>query len=90
MATGKDLKETKNIPKNFSKAIITFVIKNGDLCRKLLQEELVYEKFMEHLKQKKKSMSNIKHLSEMLVDTVEDETERLYNRTFRIIRYPLN
>lgn len=50
MATGKDLKETKNIPKNFSKAIITFVIKNGELCRKLLQEELVYEKFMEHLK----------------------------------------
>jgi hypothetical protein len=87
MATGRDMKETKNIPKNFSKAIITFVIKNGELCKKVLEEEELYDKFLEHLRIRKKSMSNIKHLSEMLVDCTDDPNLRKFNRAFRIIRY---
>ena len=50
MANGKDMKETKNIPKNFSKAIITYVIKNQDLCQKVLEDESLFDKFLEYLK----------------------------------------
>lgn len=50
MAQGRDMKETKNIPKNFSKAIITYVIKNQELCLKVLEDETLYDKFLEYLK----------------------------------------
>lgn len=76
MATGRDMKETKNIPKNFSKAIITYVIKNQELCKRVLKDETMYDKFLEYLKSRKRLMSNIKHMSEMLVDTVDDPIQR--------------
>jgi hypothetical protein len=72
MANSRDRKETKNIPKNFSKAIITYVIKNQHLCRRILGNDELNEGFIEYLKKRKRIMSNIKHLSDMLIDTPTD------------------
>jgi hypothetical protein len=55
----RELKETKNIPKNFSKAIITFCIKNREFCAARIGPGIDYDEFLRVLKLEKKSICNI-------------------------------
>lgn len=50
----RELKETKNIPKNFSKAIITYCQKNRDFCEKQIGPDIDYEEFLNKLQTEKK------------------------------------
>ncbi|CAD8088591.1 unnamed protein product [Paramecium primaurelia] len=73
---------TKNITKNFSKAIISYITQNKDIGLKLLDTQ-EFEDFMQILKEKKNKMTNIQQLRELWVDC-EDEKLKQFNQTFRI------
>lgn len=45
--------DTKNLPKNYSKAIISFIERRADLCRNLLSGVSSFESFLEFLQEKK-------------------------------------
>ncbi|CAK83430.1 unnamed protein product (macronuclear) [Paramecium tetraurelia] len=74
--------DTKNITKNFSKAIISYITQNKDIGLKLLDPR-EFEDFLQILKEKKNKMTNIQQLRELWVDC-EDEKLKSFNKTFRI------
>ncbi|CAD8183586.1 unnamed protein product [Paramecium octaurelia] len=77
-------KDSKNIPKNYCKAIISYAQKNQTLCQEILKEEIKVAKFIEYLTSQKKKSLNIrvfKALLQQCDDPIQDE----FNRTFRII-----
>ncbi|CAD8080135.1 unnamed protein product [Paramecium primaurelia] len=80
----QDQKDSKNIPKNYCKAIINFAQKNQQLCLKILDDELQVAKFIEFLSNQKKKLLNIKVFSALLQQS-EDPSLEKFNRTFRII-----
>lgn len=48
--------------------------KNVDLCKKVLAEDnLDYEEFVKNLKESKKTLCNIRQLSDLLSDNVYEE-----------------
>ncbi|CAD8099649.1 unnamed protein product [Paramecium sonneborni] len=79
-----DQKDSKNIPKNYCKAIITFAQKNQQLCVKILGDQLKATRFIEHLTSHKNKLLNIKVFSALLQQS-ENKTHEEFNRTFRII-----
>ena len=61
--------ETKNIPKNFGKAIITFVEQHPVVVGRALQSrDISYEKFLSSLKEKKKWINSIADLRNLWLD----------------------
>lgn len=46
---GKDPKETKNIPKNYAKAIMTFLLKNSKFVERLVPDPELRVEFMKYL-----------------------------------------
>ncbi|CAD8111045.1 unnamed protein product [Paramecium sonneborni] len=80
----QEQKDSKNIPKNYCKAIITFAQKNQQLCLEILGDELKVAKFIEHLTSHKKRLLNIRVFSALLRQS-EDMVQEEFNRTFRII-----
>jgi hypothetical protein len=71
---GVDPKATKNIPKNYAKAIITYIIKSQDqpVMKRFFKNAEEEVKFIEYLKQKKFKIQNIKQFSFMMTNTVDD------------------
>ncbi|CAD8065309.1 unnamed protein product [Paramecium primaurelia] len=81
----QDQKDTKNIPKNYCKSIITFACKNQqNLCIEILKEQLKVVKFIDKISQYKKKQLNIRVFSTLLQKS-EDPEEEEYRRAFRII-----
>ncbi|CAD8075330.1 unnamed protein product [Paramecium sonneborni] len=81
----QDEKETKNIPKNYCKSIITFACKNKDnLCFEILKDQLKVVKFIDKISEYKKKLLNIKIFSSLLQKS-DDIEEEEYRRAFRII-----
>ncbi|CAK93184.1 unnamed protein product (macronuclear) [Paramecium tetraurelia] len=74
--------DTKNITKNFSKAIISYIIQNKDIGLKIMNCEQ-FEEFVSVLKDKKNQMTNIKQLRELWVDTNQEKSQQ-FNKAFRI------
>ncbi|CAD8093356.1 unnamed protein product [Paramecium sonneborni] len=74
--------DTKNITKNFSKAIISYITQNKDIGLKLLDGR-EFEDFLQILKEKKNKMTNIQQLRELWVDCNEGKIKE-FNKTFRI------
>lgn len=84
---GSKVNDTKNITKNFSKAIISYIIQNKNIGLSILrQDNDKYDEFVCMLKKIKNNMTNIKQLRELWIDNCQDEKQREFNRTFRIIR----
>ncbi|CAD8088154.1 unnamed protein product [Paramecium sonneborni] len=81
----QDQKDTKNIPKNYCKSIITFACKNEqNICFQILQDQLKVVKFIDKISQYKKQLLNIKIFSGLLQQS-DDQEEEEYRRAFRII-----
>ncbi|CAK79415.1 unnamed protein product (macronuclear) [Paramecium tetraurelia] len=81
----QDQKDSKNIPKNYCKSIITFACKNQDnLCLEILKDQLKVVKFVDKISQYKKQLLNIKIFSNLLQKS-DDPEEEEYRRAFRII-----
>ncbi|CAD8082191.1 unnamed protein product [Paramecium sonneborni] len=74
--------DTKNITKNFSKAIISYITQNKDIGLKLLDAR-EFEDFLQILKEKKNKMTNIQQLRELWIDSDEEKLKQ-FNKTFRI------
>ncbi|CAD8058986.1 unnamed protein product [Paramecium primaurelia] len=74
--------DTKNITKNFSKAIISYIIQNKDIGLKIMNCEQ-FEEFVTILKDKKNQMTNIKQLRELWVETNQEKSQQ-FNKAFRI------
>lgn len=71
--------ETKNIPKNFGKGIISFIEKNEKKVRSLLrQEKATYSCFIAMMREEKKSINTICDLRKLW-------THEAYGRCLRII-----
>ena len=65
----KSLNETKNIPKNFGKAIITFIYKNKkEFMMKLEIPEAEFDHMVLLIKHKKKTINTISELRELWSD----------------------
>ncbi|CAD8074849.1 unnamed protein product [Paramecium primaurelia] len=81
----QDQKDSKNIPKNYCKSIITFACKDQqNLCFKILKDQLKVVKFLDKISQYKKQLLNIKIFSTLLQKS-DDPEEEEYRRAFRII-----
>jgi hypothetical protein len=52
--------ETKNIPKNFTKAAITYLLKETHLVRRILGEQELCERFLVSVAKAKVGISNIR------------------------------
>ncbi|CAD8186504.1 unnamed protein product [Paramecium octaurelia] len=78
---GPKVNDTKNITKNFSKAIISYIINEKELIQKFMTNEQ-YDGFITLLKNKKNQMTNIKQLRDLWVDTGRNPE---FNKVFRII-----
>ncbi|CAD8071643.1 unnamed protein product [Paramecium sonneborni] len=73
--------DTKNITKNYSKAIISYISNNPLIVQKVMQKNR-YDDLVNFLKNKKNSMTNIKQLRDLWVNSGKNAE---YNRVFRII-----
>ncbi|CAD8147833.1 unnamed protein product [Paramecium octaurelia] len=73
--------DTKNITKNYSKAIISYIFNNPELVQKIMSKHR-YDDFINFLKNKKNQMTNIKQLRDLWVDGGKNSE---FNRVFRII-----
>ncbi|CAK89797.1 unnamed protein product (macronuclear) [Paramecium tetraurelia] len=82
--SSQEQKDTKNIPKNYCKAIITFATKHQALCHQILGDQLKVVKFLERITVYKKKLMNIRIFSGLLSQS-EDPTEEEFNQTFRIL-----
>lgn len=52
--------DTKNIPKNFGKGIINFILKNEKIVRKIVtRDRLVYGEFMKQIRARKQTINTI-------------------------------
>ncbi|CAD8073099.1 unnamed protein product [Paramecium primaurelia] len=80
----QDQKDTKNIPKNYCKSIITFACKNQNLCLEILKDQLKVIKFLEKITVYKKQLLNIRIFSSLLQHS-EDPEEEEFRKAFRII-----
>ncbi|CAD8084145.1 unnamed protein product [Paramecium primaurelia] len=78
---GPKVNDTKNITKNFSKAIISYILNEKELIQKFMSNEQ-YDSFIALLKNKKNQMTNIKQLRDLWVDTGRNPE---FNKVFRII-----
>jgi hypothetical protein len=82
--------ETKNIPKNYGKAIISFIEKYQDKVKYITRKNNVdYEDFVEELKEKKKVINTIADLRSMWVDYKYAKCIRLLSNLF-LRKYALN
>lgn len=80
-ANGSRVSESKNIPKNYGKAIITFIRKNEDFTRRALAREgRDFAGFMRNLRGLRASLNTISQLRAMWM---EEENE--YARVYRIL-----
>ncbi|CAK79367.1 unnamed protein product (macronuclear) [Paramecium tetraurelia] len=77
----KKINDTKNITKNFSKAIISYIMNNPDLLKQFFSSKQ-YEDFLVLLKNKKNQMTNIKQLRDLWIDGGKSSE---FNKVFRII-----
>ncbi|CAD8093738.1 unnamed protein product [Paramecium sonneborni] len=80
----KEEKDTKNIPKNYCKAIISFASKNQALCYQILGDQLKVVKFLERITVYKQKLLNIRIFSELLSQSEDPDVEE-FNQTFRIL-----
>ncbi|CAK86735.1 unnamed protein product (macronuclear) [Paramecium tetraurelia] len=78
---GSKVNDTKNITKNFSKAIISYILNNEELILGFMKKDQ-YDSFVQLLKTKKNQMTNIKQLRDLWVDGGKNPD---FNRVFRII-----
>ncbi|CAD8152300.1 unnamed protein product [Paramecium octaurelia] len=78
---GPKVNDTKNITKNFSKAIISYILNDEKLIQKFITSEQ-QDSFINILKNKKNQMTNIKQLRDMWVDNGRNPE---FNKVFRII-----
>ena len=75
----KGKNETKNIPKNFGKAIIIFVEKNKKKLKPLMEQSgVTYRQVYDELQEKKKSINTIADLREIW-------TQCRYSKCIRVI-----
>lgn len=66
---GKMKNDTKNIPKNFGKAIITFVEQKDQVVKRFLAyENVMYDDFFAALKAKKRGINSIADLRNLWLD----------------------
>lgn len=63
-----DPKETKNIPKNYAKAIMTYLLKNPDFIDKYNSDPEFKRDFVAYLQNMKLTIQNIKQFKAMLTD----------------------
>ncbi|CAK89735.1 unnamed protein product (macronuclear) [Paramecium tetraurelia] len=78
---GPKVNDTKNITKNFSKAIISYILNDEQLIQKFITSEQS-DSFISILKNKKNQMTNIKQLRDLWVDNGRNPE---FNKVFRII-----
>ncbi|CAD8181326.1 unnamed protein product [Paramecium pentaurelia] len=78
---GPKVNDTKNITKNFSKAIISYILNDEKLIQKFINSEQ-QDSFISLLKSKKNQMTNIKQLRELWIDNGKNPE---FNKVFRII-----
>ena len=74
----------KNMPKNYSKAIINYLISNPNLVSKVLPTEDI-KPFLTHLKEKRIQITKLSHLHEIITDQVPDPHLKKFNKAFRIL-----
>lgn len=79
-----DLREIKNIPKNYAKAILNFILRNPDKCKFVLPAELIHP-FLEHLRLQRK-ITNLKEFNRLVIDH-KDYKKKIYNSAFRSLRF---
>ena len=81
-ASKKIKNETKNIPKNYGKAIISFIERNEKLVRRVLHiaDTNDYNSFMNTIRQKKRKVNSIADLRSLWVDE-----ENPFAKTTRIL-----
>lgn len=61
--------DTKNIPKNFGKGIINFILKNDRVVRQILsRDRLVYGEFMKQVRARKQTINTIAELRRLWTD----------------------
>ncbi|CAD8099826.1 unnamed protein product [Paramecium sonneborni] len=75
---GSKVNDTKNITKNFSKAIISYILNNEEMIQEFIKKDQ-YDNFIQLLKIKKNTMTNIKQLRELWVNeaSISQETNLL-------------
>lgn len=78
-------KETKNIPKNYGKAIITFILKHPQLCKKVFDDLQKCGSFLAYIRDNK-NINNITSFNRLLI-RVEDPIVDEYHKAFRIFWY---
>ncbi|CAD8111184.1 unnamed protein product [Paramecium sonneborni] len=64
---GSKVNDTKNITKNFSKAIISYILNNEQMIQGFMKKDQ-YDNFVQLLKTKKNQMTNIKQLRDLWID----------------------
>ena len=75
--------ETKNIPKNYGKAIITFIEKYREEFEPVFQEAGVsYTEFMNELAAKKKYINTIANLRDLWIDFTHSKCMRVLSNQF--------
>ncbi len=80
-ANGGRVSESKNIPKNYGKAIITFIRKNEDFTRRVLARlGMEYSAFMRNLRGLR---SNLNTISQLRAIWMEEENE--FAKAYRIL-----
>jgi regulatory protein YycH of two-component signal transduction system YycFG len=79
-----DLKEVKNIPKNYAKAMLNFIIRTPEICKHVLPPELIHS-FLEHLRLQRK-ITNLKDFNRLVIDHKEYK-KNAYNSAFRALRF---
>ena len=80
--------ETKNIPKNYIKAIFSFILENGDYIQKLFQKMELTEdnslvRFMEYIRVEKKTKKyTIERLKSLWLDPANGKAMRIISFHF--------
>lgn len=70
------MREIKNIPKNYAKAIINYILKQPELCYQVLPKEKV-NGFLEYLRLYRK-ITNLKEFNKLIV-VHNDPRKRVFN-----------
>ncbi|KRX04835.1 hypothetical protein PPERSA_06469 [Pseudocohnilembus persalinus] len=95
---GKSYQDTKNIPKNFGKAIMKYIKEQQEVAQKLLGPNQSFQQFYQRILSKKDKIISIKEFKTLFNDQVSqkeknnfphlsEETILLFNKVYRSLAY---
>ena len=80
----KPYQDTKNVPKNFLKAILRYIKENQSTVKKFLKTDYQFKKMITRMEVRKDKVVSIKQLRELLTPDPDNEEISNYNKVFRI------